>query len=590
MALTLSLTRVLGHKDFFPEQEPESKAALAHLIGKKFAFEFCCHFLGNFKLRHIPPIDILMQEWFTFYEYKFFQSPIYFDIRDRLDRILRGDPGSNLQMLVVESFLIMISWLTTDPGIPEDVEINASHPLPLLKLCLLFNDDLLARYEIGHQSIPGIPVDRRPTQLAMAMGFPQNDMVNPDYAQTLNTQFYKGARLLEFMAATPKYKPIVDMLLADFRCTSIIQYFNYVGKTILLGVQSLKNGWTIINVPPHEEHDQVCFILDKISIVDEPVPDLQDDYLDLRSRPLRKIADGKYMVIYDMFLIKKLYNGLIFYLSRMGERIPSIRKNFLSQVRQDFSEGELVYDTFRYIYQKSPSTVLIPGQEFRDKGFTNSEPDFYVRDLKDILLIESKDFYMKGKIKLSYEFLDIEAALTVDKDGNPDRLGKAALQLITNIERIITKTLTGDTEYDLSEITIYPVIVVHDAIYSSPGLNHWFHFKMIDLLEELKSDPLYARFDFNQIKPLTLMEIDTLIFFEESFHQKKIHLAQLLSEYHAWVDYARLNVKTTEDVYQHGYQSNLPFAEFLRSRAKEENLRLETGRFNDILVRFGFVK
>ena len=123
---------------------------------------------------------------------------------DRLVRIRRGDPGSKLQILLVESFLQMISWLTMGPDIPEDVEINASQPLPPLKLCLLFNDELLARYETGHQLIPYIPVDRRPTQLAMVMGFPQNDMVNPDYAQTLNTQFYKAAKLLEFMSGTAK--------------------------------------------------------------------------------------------------------------------------------------------------------------------------------------------------------------------------------------------------------------------------------------------------------------------------------------------------------------------------------------------------
>jgi hypothetical protein len=61
-----------------------------------------------------------------------------------------------------------------------------------------------------------------------------------------------------------------------------------------------------------------------------------------RDKPFQKIGDTEFRVVFDLFLIKKLYNGIIFKLS-------SYDKDFLGNIRSDFSEGVLVYDTLSSI-------------------------------------------------------------------------------------------------------------------------------------------------------------------------------------------------------------------------------------------------
>lgn len=279
-----------------------------------------------------------------------------------------------------------------------------------------------------------------------------------------------------------------------------------------------------------------------------------------------------------MYIVAKVYTGLTFKLSSLAD-------NFLSNIRYDFSEGVLVYDILRSILSPYDSKLpdnfkLITGKDFEDIHLKRA-PDFYCRIRNEILLFESKDFFMPGKEKLSYDFSTIERGLM-----EKDRLGKAITQLIKNIERCILLQLPLDNSYEPDAVSIYPVIIVHDALYSAPALNYWIHYRLMDELELLKSDERFKEFDFSKIVPLTIIEIDTLILYEIHFITKKIDLLTMIELYHCHVRFdlgEKLSPAYTEE---HALKSALSFSEFARDYANDHEIQLNIGMLAEMLKKY----
>ena len=190
-------------------------------------------------------------------------------------------------------------------------------------------------------------------------------------------------------------------------------------------------------------------------------------------------------------------------------------------------------------------------------------------------------FFIKGEIKLSYEFPLIEEAL---KDG---RLGKAVVQIAKNIERILLKQLKLDEDYEPSDIEILPVIIVHDSLYSAPALNYIVHYWMKEQIEILKGKAELSKAIFTNILPITIVEIDTLILFEEDFHQNRLDLTEMLKKYQQHVNFEATSFNSEKDYHEHFYISALPFSEFARDYAHEKNIQFKMDRLSKLLASFG---
>lgn len=577
----LRMSQLLGYKDFYFEiTRQTTKHKFAKQIGKDFLLKFISHFLAQFRNHKLPPAEDLMKEFFTFGQHKFEDDKNYDKLVSRYN-YLKEKYQTDYKLISIESLLYMFTWLTNNPNLPTGIQQGPEQILPMFKLFLLFNDDVLEKYKKSYKRAESVPPDRRIRRMILGMSFPQNDLLNADYAQILRTQFYKGAKLLDFMEANQKYHKLLQKLLDDFGCTDKEDFFKSMGAAIVFGIQSLNGGWTILDVPQNNDFNKACFFLDKLAIEEEAIPELQDDFLEVRNKPLRKIGNGQYLVVYDLFLIKKIYNGLIFYLSALTRKDKNLIKGPLfGHLRMDFSEATLVYDTMNYIYHDA-STIKISGNEFKAAGINETEPDFYVRKNTDILLIESKDFYVPGEIKMSYDFDQIESAL---KDG---RLWKAVEQIETNIKRTIKKELIVDTAYDVAQIHIFPIIIVHDALYSAAGLNYWINYWFDDSISKIKKDKEFITFNFERLFPVTLVEIDTLLFFEENFHEGDMDLVNLLREFHQEMSYRKQTFLTAEELVNHAYTSAIPFAEFVRTKARDNNISLKEGPINQVLVKVG---
>jgi hypothetical protein len=195
-----------------------------------------------------------------------------------------------------------------------------------------------------------------------------------------------------------------------------------------------------------------------------------------------------------------------------------------------------------------------------------------------ILLFESKDFFMRGNIKLSYDFSAIEAELK-----NDSRLGKAIKQTTHNIQRVIDMVMP-DKGYTSNTVEIYPIIITHDALYNCTGLNFWVHLWLVDEIQNLKDDPAYSGYNFSNIKPLTLIDIDTLIVYQNYFNSGAFNLSELIREFHAAVNYEGNNI---QDMEQYALQSCIPFSEFVRETAQNRDISFDQALLYQMLSKYG---
>lgn len=587
MNSNLGLSRLLGSKDFYPNTTLSTKRHYAAHIGKQNLRQFAALFLSPAKQQESLTLDELVAQWFTFNgEHTYLNSVSYNFIIGELRRIKRFHQNEQLHLISTEALLKLYIWLQENADIPETMQEDAGLTIDLFHLNLLFNDDVLVGYEKAAESAKRIMDDNYLQRVTLAMSFSQADLININYPQVFYTQFYKTVRLFDFLESSSKYQPLFSQLLSEFQVTKP-EFFMRLGSVILHGSLRI-DSWNVIVIPNDNMYQEHCGFLDKIAITpDYEAQDQQDDYLPLRARPIERLEPGKYLILFQLFLIKKLYNGVLFLLSAIQRAHPELLKgSFFGSIRADFSEEILLYEVLNQYYAQQP-VVRFTGKRMKEAGLIR-EPDYYLRLNNTVLLHESKDFFMPGTAKLSYDIDEIEKLLKTDGSNTVppkrDRLGKAVIQIAENIERVIAETIPGDTGYDPLQVEIFPVIVVYDSLYSAVGLNFWVHFWMEEELTKIRAKPEFSSYNFDNIHPVTLVEIDTLIYYQKYFNDGTLDYIELVRNFHAVVNYRKKNV---QDVEQFAFQSCIPFSVFVEDYCIEHNINPDPDQLYTLLKSYG---
>jgi hypothetical protein len=100
-------------------------------------------------------------------------------------------------------------------------------------------------------------------------------------------------------------------------------------------------------------------------------------------------------------------------------------------------------------------------------------------------------------------------------------------QLTTNIRKLVDGTNKYDSGFLPDETNIYPIIVLHDPMFDTPGLNKILNDEMKQEIIRLKDEGLNT----DNVKTLTLINIDTLIQLAPSLADGRVTLKELIDHY-----------------------------------------------------------
>jgi hypothetical protein len=445
----------------------------------------------------------------------------------------------------------------------------------LLKAYLIINQNTNDSESCSANYLNQFDKEKKLPRLLLTLSFPNASFEFNDLNMEFVSQTIKSLYLFGFLKSIDNSQNILPKFLENYGFLNSIDYFSNI---MLLGFYMLNNeqGMPIdIIIPEDKDINNSKFFLDRFVLEESSIIN-EYDFTKLREKPLYYIGNGRYRIIYNLFVIELIYNGLYFKLKKIYESIFPEKDNFRSIYTSNFSEKHLFYNTLKRIFKNK--YVQISGEEFAKKKFMGA-PDYYIRNGNKIFLFEAKDSLINAGIIHSYDCEKYESELKkklyIDIDKNKPK-NKAIKQLSLNIEKIVNNEFPIDTNFKGCNTRIYSIIVVFNLQFNLAGLNmllkEWFDEEMHILGLENKTG--------RSIKYPILLSIDDLIVYEFYSESNKISLTELIDDY-LELCFPKKKIKddTAENKEIQRYQ---PFSSFLNEKLSKLNLKY--GIYKDKLL------
>ena len=380
------------------------------------------------------------------------------------------------------------------------------------------------------------------------------DKENYDINKVWITQTQKAIHLFQFLEKHENAQPLLNSFFSFYETPSWQDYLKKLIPLTLFALQNDNETFTDIKIDKEDYFRENCAFLEKLIVnIDENLDDY--DFIPLRKHPFYKVDEGVYRIIFHLFVVEKIFKGLYFQFRDINEQLPKEEK--VSELKSfwgyEFSEKILTYIVLESIYSKESCTSFC-GKELSDMKIY-AAPDYYIRKGKNILIFESKDFLIPKKAKDSFDFniyeSEFKKKLYLEKIKG-EEAPKAVIQLIRFIKKLLKKEFPADQDYHYREVNIYPVLLTHDNQYDVNGFNAIINSWFLEELELLKTE---NKLFINRVKPLVVINIDTLIYHKSALQENKLH--DIINEYISLPQYPQ-GKKTDFRMYTYN-----PFSKFI---------------------------
>lgn len=502
---------------------------------------------------------------------------------------------SEIILINVYSSLKLFEYFFSQEEMIE-TQTESESEVNLFKAYLALNSEYTKKQIVASESISDLDNDLRVPAMLFSMHFPIADKSNYNIKHIWAAQMVKSIYLFQFLGSHKNARILLDKFLDYFSCKTWQDYLKmFLPLTIPL-VKDTEETYTDIDFSKSDDIERNIAFVEKHS-VNTINPSDSYDFITLRSKPLYKIDDSSYRVIFDLFVVEKIFKGVYFQLRDVYDRLNKEKKklinirNLKSFFGFDFSERVLSYNIIESIYPDN--CIRFSGKKIEDLGIIGG-PDYYVRRGKNILLFESKDFLLAEKEKMSFDFNIYEKEfgriLDYEETDEGKIKSKAIVQLINNVRSILNEEFTADSDYHYRDVNIYPILITHDTQYDTPGFNDildsWFQEELL-LLKE--NEGLFI----NRVHPLSVVNIDTLIIYQHGF-LNGYPLHETLKEYHKSKDKKKLKPRRRfktideEELFLKEQQDNiislyLPFSMFIEDFFGAKKL-IQMPKLLDIVV------
>ncbi|MBO9694246.1 hypothetical protein [Chryseobacterium sp.] len=560
---------IITFNDIFPDEKPKTINEYLDGIDKDLLLKFGTFLLGfSQNSKYENPLEFLKM-YFSQENQEFFHKVL--SGLDQFIKQTKWEIDSYSFPYVASSLSFFENAFDKEYGITK----NYTHQeieIRVFKAYLLFNKcHTTERTLILNNSLEYLKEDASKYATAYCLGLFLNnsDLVNYDVKKVFTTQVLRAISFFEFLESRNDTKELLKEFYKEYDISNYQEYIKRLLPIQIAVLKKEKEAHTDINITQNEGKESSISFLNKFSIKESEL--LKDfDFRNIRSTPMYRFDENTFRLISPLFVLELIGNGLYFKFKHINDRLPKEKKvkDLYGLKTYDFSEKYILHKILKEYFgnryfQKN-------GDEL-DAQYDGA-PDYYVRNGKKIFLFESKDILINAIAKQSSDFREIEKELFIKLYKNEDGKPKAVLQFINNIRKILSKKLEFDSNYNPKNIILYPVLVLHYRIFNTAGLNKWINFWFQEELDKLEKEG----FNISNIKPLILIDIDTLIFHKEVFAGRKLSLEEVLNEYGN--DFINFTVKgkkyrSEEDVIQASKNLFLPFGYYLDNKIDLKKLR-----------------
>ena len=548
-SLTLRKAKMISYSQLYAGERP-SVASFVSGIPTDEAVEWCSYIVfrkDNLKIGDCD-LHILLPLLFSF------ESELQHKLTDYI-----GPSYNGIDMLIDRySFLKLTSFLIAHHN-EEHHELTNEEKTRLFKAYLVLCDEYLERISSG-ESIP----DKYTSDDMLKCYMPIQLLTNSiDAFSDSSLEVIKGKWFfVDFANTDTKFKQYVEDFIKAKGYPNAIEYLGYIFNAIAS---------VTVNEPPTNimmfGESSGPWINFMNSMCANPKDFVEDDDLKaLRSKPVYKIADNKFAILFSKFFVDKLFPGLLF---DMASTLASIGtfddevvayRSIKQQVGERFSEQYMLYRTLvNTLSRRMP--VRICGQDLH-KVVKSGEPDYYARRNNRVFIFEFKDVRLDSQTISSCDYETIRQKLyntfVFNEEGKP----KGVKQLANVIEKKLPEILSkNDTAVPNGKLIIYPVLVYTDGSFDIEGINYYLNGEFRKVIGSVD--------DRFQVKDLVMVNLNLLMKLENYFRNGKIDLDKVVNEYLAF--------KESKDIL-----NTVPFNKFLFQYARGKGFDMKfTKTFKD---------
>lgn len=505
----IKIIQRLEFEDVFPEEEKQD--VLFYL--KKVSRETLLKSIGFFNTNNLPNFD------------NFFSNPeIAKDIFDRVVDYSKKNDIKNKPETVSKHASLKLSELilSNRKELLEDNENSSidEDEINLFKAFLVVNREINKNQNLESTSDSNF---EKLVDFSVIFNFPLSDLAifeNDDleFLKLIYTTLVKVEFLFDFLNSKPEFENLKVHLIASFNTDNEDDFFKEM-KYLFGKLLELKTSNNYIFKVEDENSEKFLTSMTSDDILTD------EDFTYIKINPVYKIEEHTYSIVNYFYVIDKFYRSSKFKIKEIYESDSALKSkygNFFSFFNKNFSENFLMKKVLDEIFYK-PYFTKKPESDTELSG----EPDYYLRHNNNIFVFENKDVLIAKDIKASADIEKINETLKTKFLGDENH--KVGIgQLINTIEEILEKKFRFDSYVNSkNNLKVYPILLVHDRIFQTLGINYRLNSWYLESLEERLSD----KFNLSNIKSLTVIDIDTIILWSPYLKEKDKRFKDILDSH-----------------------------------------------------------
>ncbi|MEJ7827713.1 MAG: hypothetical protein WKF91_05950 [Segetibacter sp.] len=205
--------------------------------------------------------------------------------------------------------------------VQEATQTHAEFEVNLFKAYLALNSKFTDAQKVAFSSVEDLDNDLKSPMMIFCMYYPASDKVNYSMEEIWVTQTIKSIYLFQFLESQDQTRPLLEVFLKHFHCKSWQQYLKSLLPLTMTAFKNENEAHIDITVTNDEKFEETCAFLEKLIVQEDDELD-EYDFLTLRSQPFYKVDEGVYRIIFNLFVVEKIYKGAYFLLRDANSKLP----------------------------------------------------------------------------------------------------------------------------------------------------------------------------------------------------------------------------------------------------------------------------